>query len=150
MSYIKYALLLFVSLLISACGKPDTQSPEQQVKAVLSAIEEGVEARSLSSVLDNVSETYTDHQGNDKKAVARLVQFQILRNQNINIFTLINSIEATQNQASVEISAAIAATGIDLSIESNRLRADAYRFSILLEKQANEWLVQSASWQRGW
>lgn len=146
----KYALLFFISLFITACGSSDSQSPEQQVKAVLSAIEVGVEARSLSQVMEHISENYKDHRGNDKKTVARLMQFQILRNQNINIFTVIKRIEINNKKATVELSAAMAAKEVDLSIESNRLRANAHRFSILLENQDNQWRVHSVSWQRGW
>jgi len=150
----KYALLLIINLLavtcLAACGSSENISPEQEVKITLKQIEAGVEARSLSQVMEKVSENYQDHYDNNKRAVARLMQFQIMRNQNINVFTLIKSINIVGNTASVELSAAMASKEVDLSIESNRLRADAYRFSVSLAKEEGLWLIQSASWERGW
>lgn len=148
-SYLLTALFLLSSLL-SACSSEPDLSPELQVRDTLQAIEEGVEARSLSAIMQHVSDDYQDHRGQSKKDIARLMQLQIIRNQNINIFTRIKSIEINGGTASVELSSAMAARALDLSIESNRLKADTAKFSLVLAQEGNHWRIQSGSWQRGW
>lgn len=139
-----------LTLLLAACGSSNINDPETQVRQVLSALEEAAERRSMSDIMDNVSDDYLDHIGQDKKTLARLVQFQILKNQKINIFSLVRSIEINDGLASVELSAAMSARDEDLSSESSRLRADAFRFSILLALEEDDWRIRSVSWKQGW
>ncbi|RBP48422.1 hypothetical protein [Arenicella xantha] len=143
-------ILATLITILSACGGSNPDDPETQVKAVLASVEEAAERRSLSGVMDHISDDYLDHTGQDKKSIARLVQLQILRNQKINAFSLIRSIEITENLASVELSVSMSAREDDLSNESNRLRADGYRFSILLALEGNDWKIRSVSWKQGW
>ena len=132
------------------CSGEQALSPEDQVTQVLSQIEEGVEARSMSAVMDHVSADYRDHQGMLKQDLKRIVQMHFVRNQQINLFTRIKSIDISDGLASVELSAAMAARGVDLSQDANRLRADTHRFAVLLSEQDGDWMVSSVSWQRGW
>ncbi len=136
--------------MLCACSSEPTLSPEQKIRATLQAIETGVEDRSLSAIMEHVSEDYQDHRGHTKKEVARIMQLQIIRNQNINIFTHIKSIDINGDVASVELSSAMASRALDLSLESNRLKADTARFSLVLAKEGDRWRVQSGSWQSGW
>jgi len=147
---ILFAAIFLLIVLVSGCSSDPDLSPEQQVRDTLAAIETGVEARSLSAIMEHVSENYQDHRGQTKKDVTRLMQLQIIRNQNINIFTRIKSIEINNGVASVELSSAMASRAVDLSIESNRLKADTAKFSLVLTKEGNHWRVQSSNWQRGW
>lgn len=136
-------------LLLSACSD-DPTSPEQQVRDTLNAIELAAQERSMSDFMDYIADDYSDHQGNDKDAVKRIVQLMFLRNQSINIFTLIRSINVDDKIAAVELSAAMASRGVDLTQETNRLKADTHQFSVVLQQDDDEWLVSSVSWQRGW
>ena len=149
-TFLRSALFVLAALLLAACSSEPDVSPEQQVRDTLEAIEIAVEARSLSGIMEHVSDDYQDHRGQTKKDVARLMQLQIIRNQNITIFTRIKSIDIHDGIAGVELSSAMASRAIDLSIESNRLKADTAKFSLVLTKEGNQWQVQSGSWQRGW
>lgn len=149
-TFLRSALFVLAALLLAACSSEPDVSPEQQVRDTLEAIEIAVEARSLSGIMEHVSDDYQDHRGQTKKDVARLMQLQIIRNQNITIFTRIKSIDINDGIAGVELSSAMASRAIDLSIESNRLKADTAKFSLVLTKEGNQWQVQSGSWQRGW
>jgi len=144
----------FCTLVLSACSGSEPESPEQQVRAVLAAIEEASEQRSLSGMMQHISNDYIDHRGNTNKDVKRLLQIHLLRNQNISVFTRISSLEVnTDSQpqtASVELSAAMAARGVDLSLETNRLKANTHRFSLALTLEGDAWRISSGSWQRGW
>lgn len=146
----KKLIIIAIFLLMTACGDSDTQTPEQQIKKVLTVIEEGIENRSLSQVIDNISNDYNDPHGRNKKEIKRLTQFQILKNQNIHIFTRIKSIEIDNDYASVELSAAMTSRAIDLTIEKNRLKADTYKASIVLKNESGQWRAISSSWQQGW
>ena len=145
-------LITLLSCLILVACAGDPTSPEQQVRNSLLAMEEAAQERSMSGFMEYISDDYSDLQGNDKDALKRLLQILFLRNQNINIFTLVRSIEINDESATVEISAAMASRDVDLSQETNRLKADTQRFSITLSpnKSNTAWLVQSANWQRGW
>lgn len=136
-------------LFVTACAS-DEESPEQQVRNTLQAIELAVEERSTSDLMDHIADDYSDHQGNNKEAIKRLVQILFLRNQSINIFTLVRSFDISDGIAAVELSAAMASRGVDLNLQENRLKADTSGFSIVLQQTGDEWLVQSVSWQRGW
>ena len=148
-SPMKFAPILLILLMLTACGSSEQNTPEDRVKATLEAIESAAEERSLSGVMDHISEQYQDHQGNTKKDIARLVQFQIIRNQKISAFTLIRSLEINDDFAAVELSAAMSGRE-ELSNEKDILKADAYRFSIVLADEDGDWRVRSVSWDRGW
>ena len=141
---------VFALALLSACSSEPVNDPETQVRDTLTQIEEAAEQRSLSGIMAHISDDYADHQGNNNKQIARLAQLQILRNQKINIFTLIREINIDNDVASVELSAAMAARDADLSVEANRLKADAVKFSILLKREDDAWKVHSVAWKQGW
>lgn len=147
----KLMTVVICAALLFACGS-DPLAPEQQVRNTLDAMQEAAEARSLSDFMTHISDDYSDHQGNDKAAIRRIVQLLFLRNQSINIFTRIQSLDINNDFAAVELSAAMAARGVDLTQESNRLKADTHRFSVVLQQTSGDadWLVQSVSWKRGW
>lgn len=140
---------VMLMLTLTACDK-DNLSPQAQIKETIEKMELAAEARSLSSFMENVSKQYSDHEGNDYKAIARYVQLNYLRNQSINIFSHIQSIEVNGNTATAEVSVAMGGRGQDLSDEQGRLKADTMHFSILFTKQGQEWHVKSVSWRRGW
>ncbi|GHA16819.1 hypothetical protein GCM10008090_28070 [Arenicella chitinivorans] len=146
----KTCLSLFALAVLVACSSEPADAPETQVRKTLTLIEEAAEQRSLSGIMAHISDDYADHQGYDSKQIARLAQLQIMRNQKINIFTLIRSIDIENNVASVELSAAMASRDTDLSLESNRLKADAVKFSVLLKREDRDWKVHSVAWKQGW
>jgi len=144
-------LVIIIGLLsLFACNNDSSLDPEQEIRQTLASIEEGIEQRSLSQVVDHISDDYSDHQGRVKKDIKRLTQLQILRNQNIHLFTRIKSIEINELYASVELSTAMASRGVDLSIAENRLKANSYKSSIVLKNESGDWRVVSTSWQTGW
>ena len=144
-------ITLLSCLLLAACSS-EPSSPEQQVRQTLSAMETAAQERSMSNFMRYIADNDSDQEGNNKDALRRSLQILFLRNQNINIFTLVRSIDVKNGLAKVEISTAMASREVDLSQESNRLKADTQRFTLTLSQiHDNElWLVQSATWQQGW
>jgi len=143
--------IFLLCLFYAACSK-DPSSPEEQVRNTLSALESAAEERSTSEFMQYISDDYLDGQGNTKQDLKRYVQALFIRNQKINIFTFVKSMDINSGIATVEISTAMASRDIDLSQENNRLKADTQSFSVILSPNKNKktWLVQSTSWERGW
>lgn len=113
-------------------------------------METAVEARSNSDVLEWISQNYSDHYGHDRQHIRKIIALQLLRNQKISVFSLIRSIKVEETQAQVELSVATSGQEVDLSTESNRLKADVYKISLLMALEDQGWRVISASWERGW
>jgi hypothetical protein len=145
-------LIILLSCLILVSCSSDPASPEQQVRNSLLAMEIAAQERSTSNFMNYISDDYYDLQGNNKDALKRLVRLLFLRNQKINVFTVVRSLEIKYGLARVEISAAMTSREVDLSQEKNRLKADTQRFTITLTPNKNNdvWLVHKADWQRGW
>ena len=137
-------------IILTACNSDAPLSDEAQLRAILEKMELGAETRSLSDIIEHISESYKDPKGNDIKALKKLIRLQFIRNQNINIFSKINEIEVLEDAATVEISLAIASGELDLSNSANRLRADTFKFSLLFLRENDLWRLKSGTWQRGW
>ena len=80
---------------------------------MLAALEAGAEAKDAGAMKQHVSEAYADAQGNDKRAIAQLVAFHLLRNQSVYLLTRVVgvAIEAP-GQGSAEVLVAMAGTPI--------------------------------------
>ena len=140
-------------LLALACGlacAPDANSPEERIRAVLAALEAGAEAKQASAMKQHVSEAYRDAQGNDKRAIAQLVAFHLLRNQSVYLLTRVRSVAIeAPGQGSAEVLVAMAGTPIAGPEALVGLRADLYRFDLrLAEEPDGDWRVRSAEWRR--
>jgi len=143
-------IVVVLLVLLISCSGAETNSPEEQVRQTIESIKSHAENRSLSELMDHVSEQYNDHQGKDKTQIKRMIQLLFLRNQNIHIFSRIQSIDIQENVAAVEISAAMASQATNLS-NQNWIKANTFHFSVLLKNADNdsEWKVDSVSWRRG-
>jgi hypothetical protein len=136
-----------VGALALACSG-DPASPEERVRAVLAALEEGAQKRNAGDMKEHVSEGYSDAQGNDKRAVAQLVAFHLLRNQSVYLLTRVRSVEiAAPGQARAEVLVAMAGTKIEGPEALLALRADLYRFDLGFAEEDGDWRVRSAEWR---
>ena len=151
-SYFKFSMLkkLFIVILfllfitVSACNN-DNQTPEQHIRFVINEIEAGIENRSLSKVIDHISEDYHDHKSRTKKDIQRYVQLHILRNQSITILSKVQSIDIEGDLASVELSAAAVARGANDN-DALTVKADTHKASLVFKQKSGNWKVISASW----
>ncbi len=116
---------------------------------MLAALEAGAEAKNAGAMKEHVSEAYADAQGNDKRAIAQLVAFHLLRNQSVYLLTRVVSVAIeAPGQGSAEVLVAMAGTPIAGPEALVGLRADLYRFDLrLAEEPGGEWRVRSAEWR---
>lgn len=142
------AIALLLSLLSACGGEPN--SPEEQIKAVIAAMEASAEERNRRGVSEHISDSFSSDHGGDKQAVDNVIRGYLLRNQSINVVTIIHSMQAVSPQEyRVDLSALMAGKGVDLESESGRLKADKRRFQLTFvdESGEGEWVVRSASWE---
>ena len=140
------AVGLFLCLMLAACGKEP--SPEDQIRAVVTAAEKGAEARDLSDVMALVSDRYTDLQGQDKAAVREMMGGYFLLNQSIHLLTNVEDIKFPANDmASARVTVAMLGRQDDTTGDWS-LAADVYEFDLRFLREDEEWRLQSATWRR--
>jgi hypothetical protein len=118
------------------------------VRAVIAALEAGAEARDAAAMKQHVSLRYRDARGQDRRAVAALVAFQLLRNRSVYLLTRVRAVEiAPPGEARVDAVVAMAGVPIPSPEALIGLRADLYRFELRLrEEEDGAWRVVSADW----
>ena len=135
-------------MLLVACSKNEA-SPEVRIRQTIEQVELSAEQRSLPGFMAHISPKYSDHQDNDRDKIAAYVQLHFMRNQDINIFSHVQSIKVDNLSATAEISVAVGRRTDDLNQENVRLKANTMHFSVLFKKNCNHWQVTSVSWRRG-
>ncbi len=142
-------LTLFAAAL-SGCGGEAGDKHDLLMRSI-DAMELGAESRSLSAVMEYVDENYSDAMGRRKADVARAVQINIMRNQQLHVLVSVNQIEWVddgEENARVELVAALAGRPIDKASLLDGVRADLVRFNVNFHRDGERYLVTSAEWQR--
>ncbi len=144
-------MLLAISgiFLISSCSQ-DSNSPEEQIRNMVSSMEAAVEQRSLDSVKELVDSEYSDEWNSSKRAALRALMFYFQGHQSIYLLTRVSNIKLNDDAtaASVTVYVGMAGDPVEKSESLIDLNADLYRFDIKLKKNDDKWLVHSAKWQR--
>ena len=141
-------------LILAACSA-DPDSPEAQVRALISRAESAAEKKDIGTLKGLISEGYSGEQGQDRRAVAGLLTYYFLRHQTIHLFTRIQTVEFADpehaNPGSARTSVLVAMAGTPMLVVDDlaRLRADLYRFDFdLVREDDGEWRVARAAWSR--
>jgi len=128
--------------LLCACGEPST-GPEGEVQ---SWVEHGVaaaEAKERGTLMDMISPAYADARGYNRTRVGDLLRVYFLRMQTIELITSVDEINVMGDSAAeVLITVGMAGKRDNLLGFS----ADAYQFSLELEKGGGDWNLISARW----
>lgn len=137
-------LLLMLGSLLSCSQDGDT--PEAQIRAFIDAGIEAAEDRDGAELHDMLHPGYLDNRGYDRKQLEGLLRVYFLRHKNIHLFSKIDAIDvANENQATVTLHVAMAASVISSVDALAGLRARIYRFELELVRDG-KWLLQHASW----
>ena len=138
---------LSIALLLNACSD-DELTPEDEIKQFIESGIEAAENRSSDDLAELVDEKYRDGRGLDKKQLSNLARLYFFKHKSIYLFSKINTIEfPTENNAQVTLHVAMAGSVISDVNALTSLRAEIFKFDLELIKQ-DEWLLQSAQWQR--
>src|SRR5262245_15763033 len=76
---------------LTGCGDP--ASPEQQVRAVIDSMETAAEARDVGDLMEHISASYRDAQGQDRAAASSYARGYFIANQSVHLLTRIESLE---------------------------------------------------------
>lgn len=135
-------------LLLGACG--DDGQAESQLRAWVAAAEVAVESRSLQQVSTLISPAYRDNKGHNRADLGRLLQGYFQRHRQIHLLTRIASVLPDESGNSGRVTVFVAMAGVPVASPSDLagLRADYYRFDLLLEKEGGQWRLIHANWRR--
>lgn len=133
--------------MLAACGGP-ASTPEAQLSAWVDAMETAAESKDRSSILELISEAYTDARGNSRDSAGDMLRLYFLRQNKILLATRIDEIAvAGKTAADMTVTVGMAGTN-DRALG---ITADAYRFELELEAQDypesfRDWKLISARW----
>ncbi|RDH85674.1 MAG: hypothetical protein DIZ80_01740 [endosymbiont of Galathealinum brachiosum] len=137
---------LLTTIFISSCSD-EKLSPEDEIKKYIESAKLAAENRSFSDLAELIDDNYRDQNKLDKKQLAKKAQAYFYLNQNIHLLTKINNITLQDdNNAFVVLHIAMAANIIADSNALTSLRAQVYKFELLLIKK-DSWFLQQAKWQ---
>ena len=142
-------LLITVLAVLPACSG-DPESPEEQIREMLSAGEEVVEARSILKALEFVSDDYQDKRGRQKKDIQRLIAGYILRNKSIHLLTRVQQVALSEDKAQADVILYVSMAGVPVTSADQLMlvRADLYRFDLSVKLKDGDWRVTAGSWQQ--
>ncbi len=130
-----------------ACS-PDADTPEARVRATLAAMETAAEAKDAGAFREHLSESYSDAEGHDTRAVMGIVTFHFLQNRGIHLLSRVSEVTiAAPGEAQVLAFVAMAGTPIDSADALARVRADLWRFDVTLREEDGAWRVTRAAWR---
>jgi len=127
---------------VLACSGPD-ESPEAQVRRVITAVEQAAEAGDLGTLKQHVSERYQDELGHDRRSLMGFLTLQVMRQGNRHaLLNLHDVILRSDDRAEVSLAAGLAGRG-----GAGGLRANVYHVDLDLEREADgEWRLVWAQW----
>jgi hypothetical protein len=131
-------------LILGGCSEPQTE-PEEQVRQLLSTVQDAIEAKQRRELLSMVSPAYSDAHGNDRNDIGNLFRVYFLRQNSIKIISSIDEIRLFGDTAAeVDLTAGLAGSN-DRALGFS---ASAYRFEFELVKEGDDWSLVSARWGR--
>jgi hypothetical protein len=131
-------------LLLTACS--DDGSPEQQVRAVIESMEVAAEARDVGDLMEHISASYRDAQGQDRTEASRYARGYFMTNQSVHLLTRVESLEfPAPDEARVKLQVGMA--GRAGAPGQAGLSADLYDFDLALVLEDGEWKVSYADWR---
>ena len=146
---IKYLTIIFLLLSSFLIAYSDEKtSPEDEIRLYIKDVSAAAEERSHRDVADLIDESYADQRDLKKKQLIKMLRAYFFTHKNIHLFTQIESIVLqSERQAFVTLHVAMTGSIIKDISALNGLRAQVYRFELLLIKD-KRWLLKQAKWQQ--
>ncbi|MDH3362567.1 MAG: hypothetical protein OEM50_06945 [Gammaproteobacteria bacterium] len=131
-----------VTLLLCACGGPSA-GPEEELREWVSRGVTAAENGERRILVGMISPAYADARGNDRDRLENILRAYFLRMSNIRLLTAIDEINVIGDSAA-ELLLTVGMAGTHDGVLG--FSADAYRFSLELENDGDEWVLISARW----
>jgi len=131
-----------ICALLAACGGPSV-GPEESLRQWIAEAEAAAEDLDRRRLVAMVSEHYADGRGNDRDAVNKLLRFYFLRQKSVVLVMKIDKLTVIDETAAEIL---VTAAGVGTTTRALGVNADAYQFSLELEKDDDEWMLIGARW----
>ena len=125
-----------------ACGGPP-EGPEKSLRQWIAQAEAAAEDLDRRELLAMVSDGYADGRGNDRVAVDKILRFYFLRQKSVELVLKIDELNVIDETAAEVL---VTAVGVGTTTRALGVNADAYQFSLELEKDDDEWMLIGARW----
>ena len=146
---IQKSVVIFITLILISCSSEKELTKEQILHQSIAEIESRFEERSLSKIVEYVSESYKDETDRNLKDIKRAIQIQLMRHKSLYVFSVVKNIEWTGDKlATVEIAAAMGGKPIESASILTSVRADMVKFTVDFALEDEVYKVQSAIWRR--
>lgn len=131
-----------MTLMLSACGG-SSAGPEEELRDWVSRGVTAAENGERRVLVGMISPAYADARGNDRNRVENILRAYFLRMSNIRLLPAIEEINVFGDSAA-ELLLTVGMAGTHDGVLG--FSADAYRFSLELENDGDEWVLISARW----
>ncbi len=145
--FLSFPTVLGVCLLFHACGRP---SAEARIREVLKESAAKAEKRDLAGFMEFLADDYTDGDGRDREATARLVAGYLDRFRGIVVHVLGARVgtPGPDGRIGVEFEVVLSHGAAEVLRKLIRVTGEYYRFEAELRQDARgEWRYTYAAWE---
>ena len=134
--------LIVATVLLCACSH---NSDEQQLRDALATMQQAIEDRKPSDVMDHIAEDFTAPGADmDRRKVHDLLRLQVLRNERIGVTIVVREVRVERVRATITMTATLTGSSRGWVPE----RGSVYTLTTGWRKDAGDWKLVQASWQR--
>jgi hypothetical protein len=140
-----FVLIAVCTIGLASCA-PKTD--EDQIRELMNEAGHHIENKELSSLLDLLSDDYSDFRGRDKTQTKDMVQTYFREFRGIVVHLLSTRIDRIDlDKASLRTDAAISSGAVQALRKLVPVSTDNYRFQIELIKTQDRWMIRYAEWK---
>ncbi len=137
--------LAFIAL-APACRR-DTE--QERIKKVIQKIQKAAEEKDVRSILDQVSRTYADPQGNNRDGIKDLLLIYFFRYPAVSVYITGLEISIDGTAGSAKFQTVLSGKKSEGAIRDILPEAlGVYGFEVTFMQEKGEWKVMSAKWER--
>lgn len=145
-------LLILVTLFVAACSDQE-HDPEDQVHQFIKSAKLAAESRNTDDLGDLISEKYIDDKKLTRASLIKMARGYFFRHKNIHLFTRTGMLELSKNpdgsaRADVVIYVAMSGQVVKDINALSGIRANFYRFQLVLNEEGTNWKLLTARWNR--
>jgi hypothetical protein len=139
--------LLVILLLFPSCHK---ETEEDKVRRVITDVQKSAEEKRIMSILEHISKTYQDPQGNNYDGIKGLLTFYFFQHQKVSVFIPDIEIVVTGPTAKATFQAILTGRGTGEAAATAVLpeALGAYSFEVHFKQEEGRWKATSATWER--
>jgi hypothetical protein len=129
-----------LAALLLGCGEAPT--PEQEVRAVLSALEAAAEGGQAGDFAELISASYEDPYGHDREKLRAFVAFHVMQSgRGREVIVRVRDVQFPEPaRAAVTLAVGLAGAG-------SRLSAEVYAVDLDLAREDDAWRISWAQWR---